>query len=104
MSFVVFQVDESELLSPFAFERERIEAAGGILRLGTCTTEDDVIAGAEGVDVLWLNWTPGLTRRVFEALPSCRLAIRWGVGYDQIDVEAATSAGVAVANSPCRDV
>lgn len=100
MSFTVFQVDESELLSPFAHERERIAAAGGELVRGDCTSEDEIIERAGGADVLWLNWKPGLTRRVFEALPACRLAIRWGVGYDQIDVDAATDLGVAVANAP----
>ncbi len=35
-----------------------------------------------------------------EALPSLRLAIRWGVGYEQMDVAAATELGVAIANAP----
>lgn len=101
MSFTVFQVDRGgEMLEPYELERARLEAAGGVLVDGRCTTEDEVIAAAGEAEVLWLNWAPGLTRRVFEGLPACRLAIRWGVGYDQIDTEAATELGIAVANAP----
>ena len=35
-----------------------------------------------------------------EALPNCRLVVRWGVGYDQIPVKDATELGVAVGNAP----
>ena len=50
--------------------------------------------------MLWLAWKPNVTRRVLEALPSVRLAIRWGVGFEQMDVDAATELGVAIANAP----
>lgn len=35
-----------------------------------------------------------------DALPALRLVVRAGVGYDQIDVPAATARGIAVANAP----
>jgi phosphoglycerate dehydrogenase-like enzyme len=37
---------------------------------------------------------------VLDALPGVRLISRLGIGYDMIDVEAATERGVAVANTP----
>ncbi len=37
---------------------------------------------------------------VFDALPELRTVARWGVGYDSIDVAAATAAGVIVTNTP----
>ena len=38
---------------------------------------------------------------MLESLPECELVIRWGIGCsDQIDVQAATELGVAVANAP----
>ena len=39
-------------------------------------------------------------RAILERLERCRLVIRWGIGYDQIDAVAATELGIAVANSP----
>ena len=39
-------------------------------------------------------------REVFEACPNLKAVSRTGVGYDEIDVEAATEHGVAVCNVP----
>ena len=39
-------------------------------------------------------------REVFEACPNLKVVSRTGVGYDEIDVEAATEHGVAVCNVP----
>ena len=100
MSFQVFQVDRSVNLEPFTAEREALAAAGGSLVEGGCRAEDEVIERARDAEVLWLNWAPPIDGRVLEALPRVRLAIRWGVGFEQIDTEAATRLGVAVANAP----
>jgi D-3-phosphoglycerate dehydrogenase len=40
------------------------------------------------------------TRAVFEALPDLRAIVRFGVGYDAIDLAAAGAAGVAVLTTP----
>ncbi len=37
---------------------------------------------------------------VLDAAPRCRFVSRLGIGYDMIDVAAATERGVAVANTP----
>ncbi|MFN8518040.1 MAG: C-terminal binding protein [Chloroflexota bacterium] len=100
MSFRVFQVDPSPELEPYAVERATLESSGGSLVLGACETQDQIIERAGGAEVLWLAWKPTIDRRVLEALPSVRLAIRWGVGFEQIDTQAATELGVAVANAP----
>ncbi len=41
-----------------------------------------------------------LTARVIEALPELRVIARMGVGYDRVDVAAATSRGIAVTITP----
>jgi len=37
---------------------------------------------------------------IFDALPELRSVARWGVGYDRIDVAAASAAGIIVTNTP----
>ena len=37
---------------------------------------------------------------VFDACPALRVIARWGIGYDAIDVPAATRHGVMVINTP----
>ncbi|MEI8057729.1 MAG: C-terminal binding protein [Actinomycetes bacterium] len=98
--FTVFQVDRDDSLEPFAYERARLADAGGELVVGGCTTEEELIEMAKGARVLWLAWKPGVTKTVLAALPTVELVVRWGVGFEQIDVAAATEMGVAVANAP----
>jgi len=61
--------------------------------------EDSVIAACAEADGLLSQYAP-LTARVIEQLKRCRMISRYGVGYDTIDVAAATQAGIMVANVP----
>ena len=100
MTIKVFQVDRGEELEPYDVERAIIERAGGELIVANCQSEDEVITKAGDAEIFWVSWEPFMSRRVMEALPNCRLVVRWGVGYDQIPVKAATELGVAVGNAP----
>ena len=100
MTIKVFQVDRDEGLEPYDVEWRMIEAAGGELVIGNCQSEDEVLAEAGDAEIFWVSWEPWMSRRVMEALPNCRLVVRWGVGYDQIPVRDATALGVAVGNAP----
>jgi D-3-phosphoglycerate dehydrogenase len=64
-------------------------------------TESEVIAGLSqvGADALIVQWAP-VSAAVLDAAPRCRFISRLGIGYDMIDVAAATERGVAVANTP----
>jgi D-3-phosphoglycerate dehydrogenase / 2-oxoglutarate reductase len=64
-----------------------------------CRTEGDVINRCADADVLLVQWAP-ITRTVLEALPKVRCVVRYGVGVDNIDLSAAKSLGVTVANVP----
>jgi D-3-phosphoglycerate dehydrogenase len=67
-------------------------------RLG-CRTPQEVAAQAGDADVLVNQHVP-ITAPVLDALPRCRLVVRYGVGVDNVEVEAATARGVWVANVP----
>ena len=88
-----------------AIEREIIEGAGFALRALQCTSEDELVAGAEDADSVVTQYAPVGARTVAE-LPRLRHIARYGVGLDIVDVDAATAAGVLVTNVPadyCRD-
>jgi D-3-phosphoglycerate dehydrogenase len=80
-------------------ERKLIEAAGGSLEVASCKTDEDVIAAARDADALLVQWAP-ITERVLRSLPRCKVVIRYGIGVDNIDLEAAKGMGVSVANVP----
>ena len=79
-----------------------------VLRAAGCTTvrlqaktEDEVVAGVSAADpdALVVQWAR-VSGAVLDAAPRCRFISRLGIGYDMIDVAAATERGVAVANTP----
>jgi D-3-phosphoglycerate dehydrogenase len=88
------------LLDDAQAEREQLTALGAELRFAKATSEDDVIAACEGADVVMAFGLFPFTDRVFGALPRLRFLQQCTVGYDRVDVEAATRHGVMVANSP----
>ena len=63
-------------------------------------TEDDLIANAQDADAVMVGAAERYTRRAIQALTKCRVISRMGVGYDNIDVDAATEQGIAVAYVP----
>jgi D-3-phosphoglycerate dehydrogenase len=96
----VFQAEYRGDLAPYTYEQERLREAGIAFSAAACSDAAELVERAKDSEILWLEWTPHVTREVLEALNSCELVIRWGVGFDQIDVDAATELGVAVANVP----
>jgi D-3-phosphoglycerate dehydrogenase len=100
MTVKVFQVDSSPRFAPYSFERDSIRAAGGELTVADCASSAEVVEQAGDAEILLLARQPILTPDVMDQLPNCRLMVRWGVGYDLIDVDAATARGIAVANTP----
>lgn len=63
------------------------------------STQELLIAGAHDADALVVV-TEHISRPVIEALPNCKSISRLGIGYDTIDVEAATEHGIVVTNVP----
>jgi D-3-phosphoglycerate dehydrogenase len=64
-----------------------------------CTTEGEVIATAKDADGMLNQYAP-ITKRVIKSLDRCKVICRYGVGVDNIDVQAATDRGIIVANVP----
>ena len=61
--------------------------------------EEEVIARTRDADALIIVASP-ITRAVMSALEGLKVVVRTGVGYDTIDVPAATELGVIVVNIP----
>ena len=64
-----------------------------------CNTEDEIIEAAKDADALLVIFAP-ITRKVLSALPKLKVAVRYGIGYDTIDVDAATDNNVLAVNIP----
>ena len=71
-----------------------------------CFTEEQIVAGAADADAVIGSATfQPFSRNVIEKLERCRFIMSLGIGFECLDVDAATEHGVLVANVPdyCLD-
>jgi D-3-phosphoglycerate dehydrogenase/C-terminal binding protein len=70
------------------------------IRALNATHEDALVGRIEDADALMLYHSIAMTERTIGRLKRCRLIVRCGVGYDNIDGAAARAAGIPVCNVP----
>ncbi|MCU1574943.1 MAG: D-3-phosphoglycerate dehydrogenase [Micrococcaceae bacterium] len=64
-----------------------------------CSTEADTRQAVQGADVVLVNFAP-ITAAVLQEMSPGGVVIRYGIGYDNVDLDAAREAGIAVCNVP----
>lgn len=95
----------SERLGPIGDIELRIaEETGADLSSKPLWTESDLLANGKDADVLIVGASEPVTAEVLAGLPLTRCIVRRGVGIDNVDVEAATRLGIAVAFVPDASV
>jgi D-3-phosphoglycerate dehydrogenase len=95
----VYRVDRDGDRIPGIEETEEITKIGAELVSVDSESEDDTIAKAGAADAI-ITTGAKISRRVLENLPNLQVVVRYGVGYDTIDVDAATDNHVLVVNIP----
>ena len=80
---------------------ELLKPLDATLVKGIWMTEDAIISNANDADAV-IGATSGqpFSRRVLESLPNCRIVASAGVGYEMIDVDAATELVKVATNVP----
>lgn len=97
MTFIVAATDS--VFPSLEPERRVLDPLGVELRAGQCRSEEEIIALAGDADGI-LNCYAKMTARVIAGLGRCRIIARYGIGVDNVDVDAATRAGILVTNVP----
>ncbi len=83
----------------YSIEKQIVESSGATLKFAHCRSEEDIIRTCCDAHAILLRQTP-LGERAFRQLQSLKVVARYGVGYDNVDIRAATSYGVVVTNVP----
>jgi len=78
----------------------RLGASGVELKLFHCKTEDEIIACAGQADLIMGTGNPPITEHVLKSLPQLKAVLRFGIGVNSIDLEAATKYGKLVLYMP----
>ena len=82
-----------------AIEASILSQADARIEVARDRGPDAIIEAARDADGLLVN-TGLVPRRVIESLERCQIIVRFGVGVDAVDVEAATARGILVCNVP----
>lgn len=80
-------------------EKVVFDAAGMDFRWLHCMSQDEVIEQCQGA-VCFLNQYVRMDEKIFKAIPSLRMVVRYGVGVDNVNLADATRYGVQICNVP----
>ena len=97
MSFKVVVADST--FGSIENELSVLGPLGAEVNFADADTDEKRIASCWDADAVLLERGP-FNRNVIEKLDKCKILVRYGVGYDEIDVGAATDNGIAVSNVP----
>jgi D-3-phosphoglycerate dehydrogenase len=64
------------------------------------TSEDELIRAGQDADALLVSTREAVTRRVLENIPRVKVISRYGVGLDNVDLDAAADVGIVVTHYP----
>lgn len=94
-------IDYDELFAPLPWIEAHLGRRGIGWSVGLHRTPEEALEAARAADVVLVQSVrPLLTRPVIERLEKCRCIARLGVGYDSVDIAAATARGIPVCNVP----
>lgn len=76
-----------------------MEAQGAQVEVHQCKTEEEVLAVVSDCDILVCQFAP-ITKKVIDSMTKCRAIVRYAIGVDTIDLDAASAKGIYVCNVP----
>lgn len=88
----------------YTIEQKILEECDAELIVLNCENSSDMIDNCKEADGILLDMAP-MDREVVESLTKCKVVVRYGVGYDNVDIQACNEKGIYVANVPdyCAD-
>jgi len=87
----------TDMLKPVAPEEAILRQNGVSLVYGDCKTEIELVELTQDADAI-IDVYARLSAKVINSLKRCQVIVRRGIGYDSIDIKAATAKGIPVAN------
>lgn len=83
----------------FTPEETVVETAGYSLKVCQCKGNEEVLKIAYDAHAIICQFLP-ITQTLLASLPKCRVIGRYGVGVDNVDLDAASVLGIKVVNVP----
>ena len=87
------------IAGPLEAERRILGEVADVAALDA-STEDELTGQIEDADAIMMYHTVSITAQTIDRLKRCKIIVRCGVGYDNVDWRLARQRGIAVANVP----
>ena len=87
------------IAGPLEAERRILGEVADVVALDA-STEDELTGKIEEADAIMMYHTVSITAQTIDRLKHCKIIVRCGVGYDNVDWRLARQRGIAVANVP----
>ncbi|HTM56054.1 MAG TPA: C-terminal binding protein [Pirellulales bacterium] len=87
------------IAGPLEAERRILGEVADVVALDA-SCEDDLVGKIESADAIMMYHTVSITPKTIDRLAHCKLIVRCGVGYDNVDWRHARKRGIDVANVP----
>lgn len=87
------------IAGPLEAERRILGEIADVAALDA-STEDELTGQIEDADAIMMYHTVSITNQTIDRLKHCKIIVRCGVGYDNVDWRLARQRGIAVANVP----
>lgn len=92
-------LDSHTLDSDYHQEKQILSAAGFECALAECKSDDEVVGATAECEVIGVCYYK-VTAELLDRIPQVKAVIRYGIGYDVVDVDACTERGVMLCNLP----
>lgn len=92
-------IDKRSLTDGYEIEKEIFRKNGIDFQIGNCFTDEEILKLCQDADAV-MTVFQNLSANVITKLQNCKVIVRYGIGYDNVDLEAATSRGIKVCNIP----
>src|SRR6266496_252579 len=79
--------------------RDVLSAIGADVQLASAPTPEAILQIAAGADALLVTYAK-ITADMIAQMSRCRIISRFGIGVDNVDLDAATNAGIVVTKVP----
>lgn len=80
-------------------ERAVLEPLGFRFVTGQCKTPDETAELTQDADAVLTQWAP-VTSSVIDRMNHCKIIVRYGIGVDNVDLDAAARKNIPVVNVP----
>lgn len=83
----------------FNYERSLLKDYDAELSIHNCNTKEEILGELKDKDIICLV-SSIFNAEIINELTKCKALMRYGIGVDMIDIEAATQRGILVCNEP----